>query len=149
MRRLLVTVQVILVVAGLGLGGYVGYRAYSLLGKDDTGQLQSYLVLAVLALLLVVAAGVVRPRESVEPPVSTPAPQRRAPDQPPGQQPTQQLSQQPGQPPGRQPYPPGGYRPGGPHSGSLPPVGPHTGPQPPVGGPDQPYGRHEQPYPRS
>lgn len=133
-------VQVILVVAGLGLGGYVGYRAFTLMGKDDTGQLQSYLVLAVLALVLVVSAGVVRPAAG-EPPAS-PAPQRRAPNQPPFQA-----------------QGPGGYRPGGPHTGSQPPIGPHTGPQPPIGGgphtgsqppiggPEQYGGRTEQ-YPR-
>ncbi len=130
MRRLLVIVQVILVVAGLGLGGYVGYRAFTLMGKDDTGQLQAYLVLAVLALLLVVAAGVVRPREAVEPPLPSPAPQRRAPTQP--------------------PYPPGGYRPGGPGTGPQPPIGqggPHTGSQPPIGG-HEPYGGRTEQYPR-
>ncbi len=132
MRRFLVAVQVILVVAGLGLGGYVGYRAYTLMGKDDTGQLQSYLILAVLALVLVAAAGVVRPRdEAAEPPMPSPAPQRRAPEQP--------------------PYPPGGgYRPGGPGTGQQPPIGggPHTGPQPPIGGPDRPYGGRTEQYPR-
>jgi hypothetical protein len=131
MRRFLVAVQVILVVAGLGLGGYVGYRAYTLMGKDDTGQLQSYLILAVLALVLVAAAGVARPRVDAEPPVSSPAPQRRVPEQP--------------------PYPPGGgYRPGGPGTGPQPPIGggPHTGPQPPIGGPDRPYGGRTEQYPR-
>jgi hypothetical protein len=147
MRRFLVTVQVILVVAGLGLGGYVGYRAFSLMGKDDTGQLQSYLVLALLALVLVAAAGVVRPAPDAE--ILEPAPQRRAPGPPPGQP----QYQGPG----------GGYRPGGPHTGSQPPIGPggphtgpqppigggpHTGPQPPIGGPEQYGGRTEQ-YPRS
>jgi hypothetical protein len=146
MRQFLVTVQVILVVAGLGLGGYVGYRAYTLLGKDDTGQLQSYLILAVLALVLVGAAGVVRPRaggggaEHAE----APAPQRRAAPGP--QLPQQQYQQQP-------------YRPGGPSTGQQPPIGPigpggpHTGPQPPVGAPDlfgeQPaYGDRTERYPR-
>jgi hypothetical protein len=126
MRRFLVVVQVILVVAGLGLGGYVGYRAYKLMGKDHTGQLQSYLIFAILALLLIAAAGVVRPREDAEQPLAAPAPQRRAPNQP--------------------PFPPGGgYRPGGPPTGPQPPViggGPPTGPQPPIGG-DYP-GRQEQ-----
>lgn len=144
MRRLLVIVQVILVVAGLGLGGYVGYRAFTLMGKDDTGELPSYLVLAVLALMLVVAAGVVRPREGAAAPLPSPAPQRRAPDQP--------------------PFPPGGgYRPGGPHTGSQPPIGqgphtgpqppirqggPHTGSQPPIGGGHEPYGGRTEQYPR-
>ena len=151
MRRFLVTVQVILVVAGLGLGGYVGYRAFSLMGKDDTGQLQSYLVLAVLALVLVAAAGVARPAPEAE--IHEPAPQRRAPGPPPGQ--PGQLGQPPFQGPG-------GYRPGGPHTGSQPPIGPggphtgpqpaigggpHTGSQPPIGGPEQYGGRTEQ-YPR-
>jgi len=145
MRTFLVTVQVILVVAGLGLGGYAGYRAYQLLGKDDTGQLQTYLIFALLALVLVVAAGVVRPRAGGEP-VAEPAPQRRAAPQ---QQPQQQY-QQPG------------YRPGGPSTGQQPPIGsggtigagPHTGPQPPVGAPDlfggeqQPYGDRTERYPR-
>jgi hypothetical protein len=135
MGRFLVVVQVILVVVGLGLGGYVGYRAFSLLGEDDTGQLQSYLVLAVLALTLVVAAGVVRPRQEVEPPGSFgmgPAPQRMAPGPPPFQQ------------------PPGGYRPGGPATGPQPPVGPggpHTGPQPKLGQ-DQPFGGRTEQFPR-
>jgi hypothetical protein len=119
MRRFLVTVHVILVVAGLGLGGYVGFRAFDLMGSDAAGDLPSYLILAVLALLLVVAAGAVRPHDVVEAPAAAPAPQRRAPNQP--------------------PFPPGGgYRPGGPHTGSQPPLqgGPHTGQQPPLqGGP--------------
>jgi hypothetical protein len=134
MRRFLVAVQVILVVAGLGLGGYVGYRAYTLLGKDDTGQLQSYLILAVVALVLIAAAGVARPRDEAEPPLSNPAPQRRAPNQPPYQD--QGL---------------GGYRPGGPGTGPQPPIGsgPHTGSQPPIGGPDQPYGGRTERYPRA
>ena len=144
MRQFLVTVQVILVVAGLGLGGYVGYRSYNLLGKDDTGQLQSYLIFAVLALVLVAAAGVVRPRSGGEP-VASPAPQRRAAER----QPPQQYQQQPG------------YRPGGPSTGQQPPIGPggtigasgpHTGQQPPVGAPDlfgeQPYGDRTERYPR-
>ncbi len=135
MRRFLVIVQVILVVAGLGLGGYVGYRAFNLMGKDETGELQSYLVLAVLALLLVVAAGVVRPREGVAPPAIPPAPQRRAPNQP--------------------PFPPGGgFRQGGPGPGPgtgpqpmVQPGGPPTGPQPSVGH-DQPYSGRQEQYPR-
>jgi hypothetical protein len=141
MGRFLVVVQVILVVAGLGLGGYVGYRAFDLMGKDDTGQLQSYLVLAVLALVLVVAAGAVRPRHDVgaggEPPgalgMSGPARQRMMPSPPPFQQ------------------PPGGYRPGGPATGPQPPVGPggpHTGPQPKIGGQDQPFGGRTEQFPR-
>jgi hypothetical protein len=141
MRTFLVTVQVILVVAGLGLGGYAGYRAYELLGKDDTGQLQTYLIFALLALVLVVAAGVVRPRSGGEP-AAEPAPQRRAAQQPP------QQYQQPG------------YRPGGPSTGQQPPIGaggtigagPHTGSQPPIGAPDlfgeQPYGDRTERYPR-
>jgi hypothetical protein len=152
MRRFLVTVQVILVVAGLGLGGYVGYRAFSLMGKDSTGQLQSYLVLAVLALVLVAAAGVARPAPEAE--IPEPAPLRRAPGPPPGQ---------PG-PLGQPPYQgPGGYRPGGPHTGSQPPIGPggphtgpqpaigggpHTGSQPPIGGPEQYGGGRTEQYPR-
>jgi hypothetical protein len=116
MRRFLVTVHVILLVAGLGLGGYVGFRAFELMGSDDASDLPSYLILAVLALLLVAAAGVVRPHDAVEV-QAAPPPQRRAPNQP--------------------PFPPGGYRPGGPHTGSQPPLqgGPHTGQQPPLGGP--------------
>lgn len=122
-------VQVILVVAGLGLGGYVGYRAFTLMGKDDTGQLQSYLILAVLALVLVVAAGVVKPAAGE--PAALSAPQRRAPGQPQFQA-------------------PGGYGRGGPHTGQQPPIGPggpHTGSQPPIGGPELYGGRTEQ-YPR-
>jgi hypothetical protein len=137
MGRFLVVVQVILVVAGLGLGGYAGYRAFSLLGKDDTGQLQSYLVLAVLALTLVVAAGVVRPRHDAEPPGSL------------GMSgPAQQQRMAPGPPPFQQP--PGGYRPGGPATGPQPPIGPggpHTGPQPKLGQ-DQPFGGRTEQFPR-
>ncbi len=144
MRSFLVTVQVILIVAGLGGGGFVGYRAFDLIGKEGAAlELQADLVLAVLALMLVVAAGVIRPREAAVQPAPAPAPQRRTPNQPPYQQ------------------PPGGYRPGGPHTGSQPPIGggphtgsqppigggPHTGPQPPIGGPDQ-YGGRTEKYPR-
>ncbi|HEV7649997.1 MAG TPA: hypothetical protein VGP26_17760 [Actinophytocola sp.] len=139
MRQFLVTVQVILVVAGLGLGGYAGYRAYTLLGKDDTGQLQSYLIFAVLALVLVVAAGAVRPPRAGGDEQAAPAPQRRAA----AQQLPQQYQQQP-------------YRPGGPSTGQQPPIGPggpHTGSQPPVGAPDmfgeQPYGDRTERYPRT
>lgn len=141
MRTFLVTLQVILVLAGLGLGGYVGYRAYTLLGKDNTNQLQSYLILAVLALVLVVAAGVVRPRAAGDESAESPPPQRRA-ATPQAQQQVQQY-QQPG------------YRPGGPGTGPQPPIGPggpQTGSQPPVGAPDlfgdQPYGDRTERYPR-
>jgi hypothetical protein len=138
MGRFLVVVQAILVVAGLGLGGYVGYRAYSLMGEDDTGQLQSYLILAVVALVLVVAAGVVRPRhevgagEALGSLGASGPPQRMAPNPPPFQQPLG-----------------GGYRPGGPGTGPQPPIGPgpHTGPQPKLGQ-DQPFGGRTEQFPR-
>jgi hypothetical protein len=128
MRRFLDVVQVILFVGGLGLGGYVGYRAFNLMGKDNTGQLQSYLILAILALLLMIAAGVLRAPAGAE--SSVPAQQLRAPSQP--------------------PFPPaGGFR-GGPHTGPQPPIGaggmpggPQTGPQPPL-----PGGPHTGPQPR-
>ncbi|HWM05137.1 MAG TPA: hypothetical protein VNP92_22590 [Actinophytocola sp.] len=128
MRLFLVIVQAILVVAGLGLGGFAGYRAVNLIGDNDAAvDLQSYLVLAVVALVLIAAAGVVRPRNGIgigQP--LPPAPQRRPP-----------MQQQ------HQPYPPGGGYRGGPQTGPQPPVlgggGPHTGSQPPI--------RGEQPYP--
>lgn len=139
MRRFLVTVQVILIVAGLGVGGFVGYRSIDLIGKDDAAiELQANLVIAVLALMLVVAAGVVRPRHDVgagEPPGSlgmSGPPQRMAPNPPPFQQPL------------------GGYRPGGPSTGQQPPIGPggpHTGPQPKLGQ-DQPFGGRTEQFPR-
>lgn len=137
MRRFLVVVQVILVVAGLGLGGYVGYRAFSLMGEDETGELQSYLILAVLALVLVAAAAVVKPRDGAE---SPPAAEFGG----------AEFGAAPPRVPNQPPFgPPGGYRPAGPPTGPQPMLGggPHTGPQPPVGGPDNPYGRSEQ-YPR-
>lgn len=144
MRSFLVTVQVILIVAGLGVGGFVGYRAIDLIGKKGAAlELQADLVLAVLALMLVVAAGVVRPRERTE--LSAPAPQRRAPNQPPYQPPP--GGYRPGGPP-TGPQPPIGQ--GGPHTGQQPPIGPggpHTGPQPTIGGPD-PYGGRTEQYPR-
>ena len=135
MRRFLVIVQVILVVAGIGLGGFVGYQAWDLRGKSAApDELPSYLILAVVALVLVAAAHVVRPREDAEAD-ALPAPQRRAPGQP--------------------PFQPGGYRPGGPHTGSQPPIGgpggpggPHTGSQPPIGGPGGPGGPQTGPQPR-
>lgn len=117
MRAFLQTARVILTAAGVL---YAGWATFWVITEEE-GQAEA-LVYAVVAVALMIGAGVVRPE---------PAPSRPpAPEQP--LQPRHPAGMPPGYPQAGPPTGPQPRYPGGPPTGPQPPVPPGPPPQPPI-----------------